>query len=844
MKERNKYLYNESVQNIHILIKTCIICICLLSAFGYAKGLAKERELIFNKLLRNDVSLFEIEKELMQYMQQNNVENVEAEGLGMIRRKFEFMRMRVNREGFYRPVDIRKEMKAYREKYAQKFLRDYKWAEMGPRTSANVTGHWAPGIGRLDVVNVNSTNTKEILAGAPTGGLWKTTDEGSSWECLTDDVPVIGVAGIAIDWSNPNVIYIATGDKDAGDNNSVGVLKSTDGGATWKETGLSFDVSDGTTIRRMIMHPTNPNTIFVGYSHGIYRTTDGGANWAEVLESGWYNKIDDIEFKPGDLNTVYAASYDSDGSYFYKSTNGGSSFSQVSAGLPTNSRIQITVTEAAPDYVYFLSTSGIYRSTNSGESFSYRGSYPGNNRQTYYDLAFAASHTDPDEVYAGEIEIYRSTNGGQNFTKLTEWQWPNTVGYTHCDIHELVFYGSTLYVGSDGLICKTTDNGESWINMTEGIGNRQFRKLAVSRTSGNVIALGSQDNGTTVYTNGEWHEWLGADGSDPVIDVNDEKIIYGCTQSAGSLYKSTNGGYEGGNVNVSNPQPNGGAFVTPMTITGDNTIILGAGDVFKSADGMQSWDQLSNFGWGWNNGSGTNRRITGLGVCYSNSDYIYASETWTNNIRGTSNGGSSWQDISSGLPDEYITFIAVHPTKPEKVAVTISGYSAGEKVVVSENGGSSWNNISGSLPNLPAICAIWDEKDDGLYIGMEVGVYYKGNSMSDFVPYFNALPNVIVNELDIHHGLGKIRAATYGRGLWEAPLYGTSNISSNIITPIIARHTVITIYSLQGRKIYSAKANNANILSLVNNLPVAPGIYFLRYPVSQKSYSSKLIVKK
>ena len=837
-------------QNLHthnlqvFTTKWCVLCLCLFTAFCYAKDLAKERERIFTMLLKNDVSLFEIEKELMQYIQDNDIDNVEAEGLGMIRRKFEFMRMRVNNEGYYRPVDVRNEMRLYKEKHSQKLLRRYQWNEMGPRTSANVTGHWAPGIGRLDVVNVNPSNANEILVGAPTGGLWKTTDEGNTWECLTDDVPVTGVAGIAIDWTNPNVIYLATGDKDAGDNNSVGVLKSTDGGATWNETGLSFDISDGTTIRRTIMHPTNSDIIFVGYSHGIYRTTDGGTTWTEVLESGWYNKIDDIEFKPGDPNTIYAVSYDSDGSFFYKSTDGGSSFSQVSAGLPTDSRIQITVTNAAPDYIYFLSTSGIYRSTDNGESFSYRGSYPGNNRQTYYDLSFAASHTNPEEIYAGEIEIYRSANGGQNFTQMTEWRWPNNVGYTHCDIHELVFYGSTLYVGSDGLICKTTDNGENWINMTEGIGNRQFRKLAVSRTNGNVIVLGSQDNGTTVYTDGEWHEWLGADGSDPVIDVTDEKIIYGCTQSAQSLYKSTNGGYEGGNVNVSSPDPNGGAFVTPMTITGDNAIILGAGEVFKSTDGMQSWTKISNFGWGWNNGSGTNRRITGLGACYSNPDYLYASETWTNNIRGTSNGGSSWQDISSGLPDESITFIAVHPTKPKKVVVTMSGYSAGEKVFVSENGGSSWTNISGSLPNLPALCAIWDEKNDGLYLGMDVGIYYKGNSMSDFVPYFNGLPNVIVNELDIHQELGKIRAATYGRGLWEAQLYGTTNITTNVTIPIISSPTKITIYSLQGRKIYSVKTNNTNIMSLINHLPITSGVYYVQYPISNKPNFSKLLIKK
>jgi len=459
-------------------------------------------------------------------------------------------------------------------------------------------------------------------------------------------------------------------------------------------------------------------------------------------------------------------------------------------------------------------------------------------------MAFAVSHTNPEEVYVGEVEIYKSANGGQTFTKMTNWMWPNTVGYTHCDIHELVFYGSVLYVGSDGMICKTIDNGDNWINMTEGIGNRQFRKLAVSRTSGNVIVLGSQDNGTTVYTNGDWHEWLGADGSDPAVDVTNEKTIYGCTQSAQAVYKSTNGGYAGGNVNVSNPDPNGGAFVTPMTIAGDNTIILGTGEVYRSTNGMSSWSKISSFGWGWNNGSGTNYRITGLGVGYSNANYIYASETWTNHIRATSDGGSTWKDVSAGLPDQSITYINVHPSKPLKVAVAMSGYIAGKKIYVSENGGSTWTNISGTLPNLPATCVLWDEKNDGLYVGMDVGVYYKAASMSDFVPYFSGLPNVIVNELDIHQGLGKIRAATYGRGLWEAPLYGTSGITPDINVPFLARPANITVYSMQGKKICSLYADGKSAVLKMNSMPLASGVYFMHYPVSASAFGTRVFVKK
>ncbi|WP_074406550.1 GEVED domain-containing protein [Aquimarina megaterium] len=737
---------------------------------------AIDAEKIHEMLLRND-NLLEVDKAIKAYnMKYASKENGNTSIPGRIMRLYGFKRSRANINGEYKPVDMNKTMHEYASKKSSKFASKSaaSWTEMGPRSSANVTGHWAPGIGRIDVIEVNPNNKNQIFIGAPTGGLWKTTDGGANWQCLTDGISVIGIAGMAIDWNNPNVIYIGIGDKDDNKTNSIGVLKSTDGGNSWNTTGLSFNRSEGTHIRSMVMHPTDSNTIFVGFSHGIQKTTDGGTTWTKVLDSGWHQKIDDIEFKPGNPNIVYAVSYGNN--KFYKSTNGGNSFTEKSVGLPTDSRMLLAVTEANSNYVYCMTTKGIYRSTDSGESFSRRGTYPAKGSGTYYMYAFAASQTNAELIHVGEQNSYRSTNGGSSFTKTTEWQYGNNIGYTHPDFHVMKYVGDTFYVGTDGLICTSQDDGDSWTNITEGIGNRQFNKLAVSRTNGNVIALGSQDNGTTVYTDGDWHEWLGADGSDPLIDVNNEKIMYGCEQNAGGLHKSTNGGYNNGNVSVTNPNRNGGAFVTPLTNTSNNTIFLGAGDVYRSTDGMQSWDKLSSFGWAWDNGSGSNNRIGALGVCFNDSNVIYASENYDIDIRVSKNGGSSWTKISNGLPTGLgIKYIAVHPTKANKVAVTLSGYTQGEKVYVSEDYGSSWTNYSSSLPNLPANCAVWDKTKDGLYIGMDSGVFYRDNTMSDFDPYFTGMPNVIVSELDIHKGVGKIRAATYGRGLWEAPLYSGSS---------------------------------------------------------------------
>ena len=143
---------------------------------------------------------------------------------------------------------------------------------MGPTTSANVTGHWNPGIGRINVIAREPGNPQTIYIGSPSGGLWKTTDEGANWLTLTDNQPVLGVSAIEIDYTNTDIIYIGTGDKDAADNYSVGVLKSTDGGTTWNTTGLDWTINQNRTIAKLIMNPDDPSILFAATTNGLYKT--------------------------------------------------------------------------------------------------------------------------------------------------------------------------------------------------------------------------------------------------------------------------------------------------------------------------------------------------------------------------------------------------------------------------------------------------------------------------------------------------------------------------------------------------------------------------------------------
>ena len=621
------------------------------------------------------------------------------------------------------------------------------WSPLGPSTSANVTGHWSPGIGRINVITLEPGNPQTIYIGAPSGGLWKTTDEGANWISLTDNQPVLGVSAIAIDPTNTNIIYIGTGDKDASDNYSIGILKSTDGGLSWNTTGLDWDIYQNRSIAKLLMDPNDPNTIFAATSSGLFKTTDAGNNWDQIL----YGVIDDIEFKPGNSDIIYAIT-----TKFYKSTDGGNNFIENNE-LPSSSRVQIGVSYDNPDYVYFFSSgSGIYRSEDSGESFTFRAPQPTSGNQAWYDLAFAVSDEDAEEVHLGEFNTWKSTNGALTWELTTDWTWDNPIGYTHCDIHEMVFFGDTLFVGSDGLISKSIDGGETWINLTEGISIRQFYRIGTSKNDPYKIMGGSQDNGTSVYTTDYWHEWLGADGMECVINYDDSNIVYGTSQM-GTFYKSNNGG-DFGNVSIS--QPGDGNWITPFVIhpTDPETLFVGSSEVKKTTDGMGSWTTISSFGIG---------DLNNLIIAESNADYLYCSKEST--IYQTKNGGSSWTNISSGLPGLHISSIAVHPENPDIIAVSLSGYSNNQKVYISEDGGTTWTNYSSNLPNIPANCvAFYTGNMNSLYVGMDVGVYYTDAGMEEWISYMDELPNVIVTELEIQFDNNLIRAATYGRGLWEA----------------------------------------------------------------------------
>jgi PKD repeat protein len=657
------------------------------------------------------------------------------------------------------------------------------WTPMGP-VGAPAGG----GAGRLNFVRQDPTNASIIYVGAPDGGIWKTINGGTSWTTLTDQVTAtcIGFGDLAIDPTNNQILYATTGDSEASDTYSVGVLKSTDGGTTWLATGLVWTVNQYRNIRRILIDPSNTQKLIISSSNGIYRTINGGTSWTQTKTGDYW----DMEFQPTIPNTVYATGKAAGSSdQFFKSTDNGVTFTQIVSVIPTTGvqRISIAVTPANNAYVYLLAgrssdqgLMGVYQSTTSGASFTSQSTSPnylGYNSngsdaggQAFYDLSIGCSQTNASEVFIGGVNIWRSINGGTSFAINAHWTGSGAP-YVHADIHDIVFStgsGTTLFAACDGGIFKSTNNGTAWSDISANLSIAQQYSISSAVLSATKVLSGHQDNGTNFYNAGVWSQVYGGDGMDVIIDRTNNATFYEGYVS-GDFRRSTNSG--GAWTNIFTSQSGTGNWHTPIKqdpITA-NTIYAGYDQLYKSTNQGTASAAISAF-------SGANN-ITEFAVAPSNASVIYVIRGAT--LQKTTNGGTNWTDITGTLPVALasMTYVAISNVDPLKVWVTFSGYNAANKVFKSINGGTTWTNISTGLPNLPVNCIVFQNStvNDGIYIGTDVGVYYKDNLLAGWQTFFSGLPNVAVRELDIYYTTGKLRAATYGRGTWQSDVNSATN---------------------------------------------------------------------
>ena len=533
----------------------------------------------------------------------------------------------------------------------------------------------------------------------------------------------------------------------------------------------------------MIIDPDNSDVLLAATNLGIYRTIDAGLTWTLVISGNFY----DVIANPTSTTNIF---YASNATNIFKSTNNGASFSSVHS-MSGSGRINLAVTPANDTYVYGVSTNAstsgfnsLVRSTNSGNSFTSRSTTPnilgfnqtGNDSggQGWYDLCIAVDPTNANTVYVGGINIWKSTNGGSNWTLNTFWYNISGKPTVHADKHVFVWQNNTtLWNGNDGGIYKTTNGGSSWTDKTNTLAHSQIYRIGASQSDSKVIA-GLQDNGTKLKSaTNTWSDALGGDGMECNIHPNNSNIQYGCIQS-GALQRTTNNWINSTDIRNNISTNLEGAWITPHVIdpTTPSTIYAAYESLYKSTNQGDSWTTIGTAAQ-----IGTGNK-TLLQVAPSNSNVIYVGTSTS--IYRTQNGGTTWAALN--LPGSDISSIAVHPTEPLTLWVTRANYLAGKKVYRSFDGGQTWTNITGTLPNLPVNVVIHNNQlAESLYIGMDVGVFYINHDLNDWVLFSDNLPNVEIFDLNINYNSNTIYAGTYGRGLWSSDLYSPDPTPCNAV---------------------------------------------------------------
>ena len=661
------------------------------------------------------------------------------------------------------------------------------WTQVGPTSLPTNNTSQPNGMGRINGIGFHPTNTDVYYVAAASGGIWKTFDNGSYWVSLTDELPTLGASTVVVDHTNPAIVYFGSGDRDSDDAPGMGVFKSTNNGGTFSldTTGMGF-----ATVNMLIMHPTNHLELLAATSKGIYKTTNGGDTWVRK-ENYYYRNFKDIKYKPGNPLIAYAV----EGGSFYRSTNGGEAWSRITNGIVASTRLVIGVSPAQPDWVYLCSANptfaGLLKSVNSGESFSTISNSPnilgyaedGNDtkEQSGYDLAIAVSPTNANHIYIGGINIWRSTNGGAAWEIVNFW---SEVGSVHADIHSLDYnpLNGQLFCGNDGGLHNTV-GGTEWNDLSGGLSISQIYKIGQSNYQQGHIMCGYQDNGTTESNGGAFTTVCGGDGLECLIDwADDERTYFTVVGDNGPLiYRDVSTGQAsiaGYNTNGINEIPTWG-LPYMLDRVHNHTMFAGFVNVWKSTDIDDVF--AINVEWSRISDSETSQcsviaqPMSDNNILYvartrmvNSSGYVYspASLKRTDNAQATS---PTW--VSCSLPEgNEITDLETESYDTQIVYATTS-----QGVYKSYDRGLNWENISDNLPDVPINCIVQETLygTERLYVGTQVGVFYKNEFMQHWASFSQGLPVTDVRELEIYHYYdeSRIKAATYGRGLWQSPLF-------------------------------------------------------------------------
>ncbi len=692
------------------------------------------------------------------------------------------------------------------------------WEDLGPNYVDSITGQYSVGIGRIMAVYVDPSDSMKMYIGSRSGGFWRTANGGQTWQCTTDTLIATGANAIGVSPTNADSVLINV--QNARNQYSYGIYRSTDGGISWsqsnfKPSNLGFGgLGSNLRIYKIAYHPRVPNLIFIGTNKGLYKSSNNLQTWTRMMNSG---EITDIAFHPNNDSIIYVYN-----SYYYSgyrdkvyiSTNQGTSYTSTSISGNNNKKGWLSTSNDCDDCIYYASESGVWKSTNSGQSFSFL-SNPNENC-----LGFAVNDLDTANMIYGYVDIHASTTGGKTFNKVTYWSLGNTNGagsghqnsfetstdYVHADLHPAICVNGNFYVGTDGWFCKGTNGGTHWEILNQGTGVRENYKLGISQSNHFRSISGSQDNGTSIKHKDTWVEFYGADGMEGIIQPLNDDYMIGSVQY-GTRKRTQDGGQTIEGVSPTNSTS--AYWEAPIAYNPTNQM-----QIFDFRDSIYVSD---DFGDTWSvRGKSTSfsGNIMRAAIAENNSQTLVISKYA--NIDKSTDGGYTFASIKSNLPGYTIEDIAFDPTDDNTIIVVYARYQIdNKKVYITHNGGQSWTNITYNLGSMPIRSVVIDHTPArNIYLGAEIGVYTKAMNATTWTLYNPNLPNVTIEEMEINYGSNTIKAATWGRGIWEYSLIGRNNYPSILTTRITTPPTSIKPIKGMDQYITSMISYNGNLSSV------------------------------
>lgn len=669
-------------------------------------------------------------------------------------------------------------------------------------------GPWNLG-GRMVCVAFNPQNPHTIWAGSASGGVWRSTTGGlgaDAWERVETGHPVLGVSSIAFAPGDSNTIYLGTGEvygygtegggiavRITRGSYGIGILKSDDGGATWgRSLDWSSDQQRGVQVVKI--DPVHPDVVWAGTTEGTYKSSDAGRTWTRVHT---VIMATDLVVHPGNPNIVVVAcgNLGSLGYGLYRTTDGGDSWTKiVQAGqIPTNygGKAELALSASDPDIIMAsigkssggATSTWLVRSTDAGATWIMKSFQDYSLWQGWFAHDVAIHPLNPNIVLTAGVDIWRSTTGGANLTKMSSWEnWvfgvtpiggpEGPADYSHGDHHDIVWHPSDpdiVYFATDGGIFRSTDAGLTFEGCNGGLQTTQFYAgFSVSPSSADFAMGGLQDNSTAMYHGDEaWSKNIGGDGSWTAIHALDDQIICGSWQYL-NILRSTD---QGSNwTEVSMPILGSPGFIAPYAFGGaSDPDVAYAGTSFmgKSLDGGLTYQMV-------NGGNPLNGDpALAIAVAPSDGDVAYATTAPVRYHAGvfrTLDGGVSFQNVTGPLPDRYFVGLAVDPTDAQTVYVTCAGFGSAH-LYRSYDAGTNWEDMTGDLPDVPTLSVIVDpERPDHIYVGNDLGVFFSRN---DGASWFNLSAGLgdAVMAMDLNVTADdQLMVSTYGNGVYVRPL--------------------------------------------------------------------------